>query len=93
MVDRNEPIKLAIKEGSNPWWFAFQASNSVNHIKNIQLLHKNQWIKMKMTSYGFWQASNSQGLTFPVIVEVTDAAGKTYRKSLSSFEGNEVLNF
>ena len=93
MVDRNEPVKLAIKDGSNRWWFAFQASNSVNHIKDIQLLQNNQWIQMEKMKYGFWQGSNSQGLTFPVTVEATDAAGKKYSKSLSSLEGDQLLNF
>jgi expansin (peptidoglycan-binding protein) len=36
MID-NEPAKLAIKEGSNPWWFAFQISNTKNVINNVKL--------------------------------------------------------
>lgn len=87
------PAKLAIKEGSSAWWFAFQVSNVNNVITSIRVLNDNNWIDLQLQAYGFWVGSWSQGLKLPVVVEASDITGKQYSKSLDNIEGNQVLDF
>lgn len=87
------PAKLAIKEGSNRWWFALQVSNVVNPIVSVRVLNKNSWLSLQLQSYGFWVGTCGAGLTLPVTVEAKDSAGKTYSKALSNIDGNQVLDF
>ena len=93
MVDTTQAAKLAIKDGSNRWWFAFQVSNTVNAITLIRVLSGSNWISLARQKYGFWVGTSSSGVTLPIVVEATDSTGKKYSKTLSSINGNTVVDF
>ena len=93
MIDTTQSAKLATKEGSNNWWFAFQVSNTLNPIATIKVLNKNSWINLDRQSYGFFQGSFGAGLTMPIVVEATDSTGKIYSKTLSSIAADTVVDF
>ena len=91
MVDTTNKVKLATKEGSSIWWYAFQVSNTKYPISNMRILSKNSWVQLFRQDYGFWTGSSTV-LTLPVIFQATDISGVTYNKTLSSIVSG-VVNF
>jgi len=88
MVDNTQPAKLAVKEGSSAYWFAFQISNTLYPISDMTISN----IDIQRQSYGFFQGTSSSGLTMPSQLVATDIGGGVYSETFSSIPSSGVFN-
>jgi len=73
-------LQFVVKDGSNPWWIAFQVRNHANIVASMEVLVSGRWVKLERQQYNYFLAPNGLG-NGPFTLRVTDIYGEQLTKS------------
>jgi expansin (peptidoglycan-binding protein) len=73
-------LQFVVKDGSNPWWIAFQVRNHANIVSSMEALVNGGWVKLERQQYNYFLAPNGLG-NGPFTLRVTDLYGEQLTKS------------
>ncbi|MEF3273531.1 MAG: hypothetical protein K6356_03890 [Chloroflexus sp.] len=72
------PVQFHLKNGSNPWWLAFQVRNHRNPITKLEYLTpQGQWVQLNRTQYNYFirECNCVNGELGPFTFRITDLYG------------------
>jgi expansin (peptidoglycan-binding protein) len=68
-------IQFVVKDGSNPWWVAFQVRQHANTVTGLEVQVSGRWVALERQQYNYFLASSGLG-TGPFTIRVTDIYGQ-----------------
>jgi expansin (peptidoglycan-binding protein) len=69
------PIQIVVKDGSNPWWIAFQVRQHANIVTSLEVQVGGQWQALERQQYNYFLASSGLG-SGPFTIRLTDVYGQ-----------------
>jgi len=64
-----------VKDGSNPWWIAFQVRDHANIVTTLEAQVAGAWVPLERQQYNYFLAPSGLG-TGPFTLRVTDIHGQ-----------------
>ena len=68
-------LSFVVKDGSNPWWIAFQVRDHANIVTTLEAQVAGAWVPLERQQYNYFLAPSGLG-TGPFALRVTDIHGQ-----------------
>jgi len=68
-------LQFVVKDGSNPWWVAFQVRQHANIVTTLEVQVSGSWQALERQQYNYFLASSGLGAG-PFTIRVTDIYGQ-----------------
>lgn len=79
------PVQVHLKDGSNPWWLAFQVRNHRNPVAKLEYrTPQGQWVQLSRTTYNYFirQCNCAGGEFGPFTLRITDIYGNVLTETV-----------
>ncbi|MEJ5344977.1 MAG: expansin EXLX1 family cellulose-binding protein [Chloroflexus sp.] len=79
------PVQFHLKDGSNPWWLAFQVRHHRNPIARMEYrTPQGQWVQLNRTTYNYFirQCQCANGELGPFTLRITDIYGNVLTETV-----------
>ncbi|WP_298816559.1 expansin EXLX1 family cellulose-binding protein [Chloroflexus sp.] len=81
----HSPVQFHLKDGSNPWWLAFQVRNHRNPITRLEYLTpQGQWVQLSRATYNYFirECRCADGESGPFTLRITDLYGNVLTETV-----------
>ena len=73
-------VAVVVKDGSNPWWIAFQVRDHANIVTSLEVLVAGEWVALERQMYNYFLAPSGLGAG-PFTLRITDIHGEQLERA------------